>query len=239
MTKPDIVSFRELPVLLDEDTLWKRLRVKEDSDETEKVRRIIEQAQNAAHPRGMVRECRIEDRYPGGVTIEGEHFNSRLLRWQFDDIDVVHPFVLTVGDELEELKPPDEELLERFWWDEVKTAIMRGAHIAMQKRMAKQFGTPESMAFLSPGSGDVGLWSVEDVALIFRLLGDVEGGIGVRLTRSCCMIPRHTISGLHYPRTSDFVTCKVCRQSHCPDRLAPFNRSLWEQFKPGRRQASE
>ena len=239
MTKSDVVCFRDLPVLLDEDTLWKRLRVKEGSGETEAVRRIIEQAQNAAHPRGMARPCRVEERHPGGVTIEGERFNSRLLRWQFDDVDVVHAFVLTVGDELEALKPPDEELLERFWWDEVKTAIMRGAHIAMQQRMAKHFGTPESMAFLSPGSGDVGLWSVEDVAPIFRLLGDVEGAIGIRLTRSCCMIPRHTIAGLHYPRTSDFVTCKVCRQSHCPDRLAPFDRSLWEQFKPGQSQVSE
>ena len=119
----------------------------------------------------------------------------------------------------------------RFWWDEVKTAVMRQAHLALQQRMAEAFGTPPDMAFLSPGSGDVGLWSVEAQKPLLRLLGDVEHAIGVRLTESCCMIPRHTISGFHYPRTTSFVTCKVCRQSACPDRLAPFEPDLWQTFQ--------
>lgn len=231
MPNTDPICFRDLPILLDEERLWARLRVKEETGETEDVRRIIEQAKAAARPRGVARECRVQERFPGGVTIDGERFYSHLLRWQFEDVDTVYAFVLTIGDELAALNPADEELLERFWWDEVKTAIMRGAHTAMQKRMAEHFGTPDFMAFLSPGSGDVGLWSVEDQVPLFRLLGDVESMIGVRLTRSCCMIPRHTISGLHYSRDTDFVTCKVCRQSHCPDRLAPFDPDLWSVLK--------
>lgn len=231
MSNAGPVCFNDLSIRLDEERLWKRLRAKEGSGEIAAIQDILAQAKAVARPRGVVRCCQVRQHGAGGVMVEGEVFHSRLLRLQFEEVDRVYAFVLTVGEELEAKNLPQEDLLERFWWDEVKSAIMRAAHHSLQARMAHEFDTPETMPFVSPGSGDVGLWSVADQAGLFRLLGDVESMIGVRLSRACCMTPRHSLSGLHYPRSTNFVTCTVCRQIPCADRLARFDPKLWKRLK--------
>jgi hypothetical protein len=84
---------------------------------------------------------------------------------------------------------------------------------------------------MSPGSGDVNVWPIEQQRELFELLGDVRGQIGVELTDSFLMVPNKTVSGIHFPAEKDFRTCQVCHRENCPSRGAPFDQELWESIQ--------
>jgi predicted transcriptional regulator len=82
---------------------------------------------------------------------------------------------------------------------------------------------------MSPGSGDAGVWPIEQQQELFGLMGDVRGAIGVELTPSCLMIPNKTISGIRFTTETGYRACQVCRRERCPSRSAPFDHDLWEE----------
>ena len=80
---------------------------------------------------------------------------------------------------------------------------------------------------MRPGSGDATVWPIEQQKMLFDLLGDVRGCIGVRLTDSFLMMPNKTVSGIRVPTEKDFRSCQVCHRENCPSRSAGFDRELW------------
>jgi hypothetical protein len=80
---------------------------------------------------------------------------------------------------------------------------------------------------MSPGSGDIDVWPIEQQKPLFSLLGDVESLIGVRLTDAMLMIPTMSVSGILYASEADFESCQVCHREGCPRRKAPFDEALW------------
>jgi len=84
---------------------------------------------------------------------------------------------------------------------------------------------------MSPGSGDVDVWPIEQQRELFALFGGGAKDIGVELTDSYLMIPNKTVSGIRFPAGTDFRTCQVCRREICESRSAPFDRELWERIR--------
>ena len=74
---------------------------------------------------------------------------------------------------------------------------------------------------MAPGS--LSDWPIEEQGPLFRLLGDVEASIGVRLTRNLLMLPAKSISGFYFPTEVSFYSCQLCPRKRCESRKAKYD----------------
>ena len=65
-------------------------------------------------------------------------------------------------------------------------------------------------------------WPIEGQRELFRILGDTEGTVGVRLTDSCLMLPSKSVSGILFQDHTGHVNCALCPRENCPNRRVPF-----------------
>jgi hypothetical protein len=82
---------------------------------------------------------------------------------------------------------------------------------------------------MSPGSGDVDVWPIEQQKQLFGIFGDTQALIGVRLTDSCLMVPNKSVSGIRFPTEITFRACRLCHRENCRGRSAPFDEALWKE----------
>jgi hypothetical protein len=81
---------------------------------------------------------------------------------------------------------------------------------------------PEKMSTMNPGSGNKDVWPIAQQRQLFRLLGNVEASVGVRLTDSYLMTPNKTVSGILFPTDVPFFSCQLCTRENCPRRRAEY-----------------
>lgn len=188
---------------------------------------LLEQAGLAGRPKAIYRECYIEERGDEAICIEGVTFHSRTLRLNLEKTERVFAFVASCGPELDSLPIPAGDILSQYWLDAIKTEALHASihhlHTSLEARYA--LGKTGSM---SPGSGDITVWPIEQQHLLFSLLGDGPQRIGIRLTESCLMVPNKTVSGLFFPTEKAIRTCQVCKRQNCPSRQAAFDLEAWE-----------
>ncbi len=153
-----------------------------------------------------------------------------MLRRKLDAVERVFPYVATCGHEMDEVALPPGDVLAQFWWDTIKAEVLAAARAHLLTHVMTRFRLGQT-ARMSPGSGDVDVWPIEQQRELFALLGGVTSAIGVRLTDSCLMIPNKSVSGLLFATEHDFFTCQVCHRGPCPNRKAPFDSAVWESLR--------
>ena len=216
----------DIPSALDEDALLKQMCLRPGTTDADEFKELLAAAREMAKPKAAYRECFVEDRTEDTVTIGGSVFTSKALCRNLAEVERVFPFVVTCGWELDRLAF-DGDMLKNYWWDAVKGEVLTSARSYLKNHLDQRFqlGNTSSM---SPGSGDLTIWPIEQQRPLFALLGDVEGAIGVSLTDSFLMVPIKSLSGIRFPTEKTFRSCQVCRRKDCPSRSAPFDRALWE-----------
>ena len=120
-----------------------------------------------------------------------------------------------------------------FWRDTIKTVLLWAAMQHLNDHLSRRYRLSKT-ASMSPGSGDVDTWPIQQQAGLFALLGgvgEVRKQSGVELTDSFLMIPNKSVSGIRFPTETDFRSCQVCHRAECPSRSAPFDRNLWEMMQ--------
>jgi hypothetical protein len=208
------------------DALLKRMRVQTGTAEADAFSDLIATAREIAKPKAAYRECFVEARTDATVTLDGSVFSSRTLSKNLSGVERVFPFVVTCGRELDRVSF-ENDILQAYWWDAVKGEVLASARSYLKDYLHRRYRL-EKTATMSPGSGDVHIWPIQEQRPLFALLGDVKNAIGVELTSSCLMLPIKTLSGIRFPTTVDFRSCQVCRREDCPSRSAAFDRALWE-----------
>jgi len=222
----------DIPFELDTGAILKTVHVEAGSPDGQTVRELIDQARRIGKPKALYREVFIEAKGTETVTIDGVTFTSRMLRQNLDRAERVFPFVVTCGCEMDTVNLPAGDFLVEFWWDSIKAVSLKCAAKYLSAHVKRRFAL-EKTASMSPGSGDVSVWPIEQQRELFALLGDVETQIGVELTESFLMKPNKTVSGIHFPTAVDFRSCQVCRRTECPSRSAAFDAHLWELHQHG------
>lgn len=216
----------DIPFALDETRLMEHLHIDAGSEDAAEFQDMAETVAGIARPKAGYVEAFIEDRHDDRVRVGSVVFESRMLRLQLDSVHKLYAFVATCGHEVDAELPPDGDFVKEFWRDTLKASLLAAAVQHLTEHLEETYRLPQT-ASMSPGSGDAAVWPIEQQRNLFDLLGDVEGGLGVRLTESFLMVPNKTISGVRYATTKDFRTCEVCRRPDCPSRSAPFNADLW------------
>lgn len=222
----------DIPFELDVVSIARTVHVEPDSPDGQTLRELVEQARQTARPKAMYKEAFIDGKGADTVTVEGVTFTSRMLRANLDRIERVFPFVATCGHEMDTVTLPAGDFLAEFWWDAIKAVLLRGAIRHLNEHLKQCFAMGK-MSSMSPGSGDVDVWPIEQQRELFALLGDVKGQIGVELTGSFLMKPNKTVSGICFATEVDFRSCQVCRRRDCPSRSAAFDPALWDLHQHG------
>jgi len=222
----------DIPFQLDLAALMRQAHVEAGTEDAGEFERLAQRVREVARPKAVFCEAFIEDRGEHTVTIGGFTFRSRMLRRNLENVERVFPYVATCGAEIDGLASPADEFMIPYWLDAIKLGLLHAALRHLNAHLDRVFLLGRT-ATMSPGSGEAGVWPIEQQRELFALLGPVEQAIGVRLTESCLMVPNKTVSGLRFRTETDFRTCQVCRRERCPSRSAPLDERLWNEVHGG------
>ena len=154
---------------------------------------------------------------------DGSSFQSDVIARLLEHCDKVAVYVLTVGNQLEEMGSAlaeDGFILEAYVLDSIGSSATEKLAEAVQQRIAKEAAAQRlciSRRF-SPGYCD---WHISQQSMIFQL---VEGdSVGVHLTPDYLMLPRKSSSGIIGMGRCDgnvetYNPCVTCRKQRCPGR---------------------
>lgn len=204
--------------------LLKRVRDRGQRRNIEEVERLAAEALRIGAPRALYRPAYIDGKGDDFVVVDRVRLTSRVLRVNLDTAHRVFAFVVTCGRELHTWASSFDDLLRRYWADKISETAAQAAIRALREHLVERFelGTISTM---SPGSLEN--WPIEEQRELFRILGDTESTIGVRLTESCLMVPTKSISGLVFPVEVSFESCQLCPRQNCPGRRAEYDEGLY------------
>jgi hypothetical protein len=155
-------------------------------------------------------------------------FVSKVLRANLDEVERVFPYLATCGPELDAISIARDDIFGQFCRDTLKEMALHAAMSHLVTHLKEAYSL-ESLVSMNPGSGDVGVWPIQQQRELFAFFGDAPDAIGVVLTESCLMVPNKSVSGLFYPSEDGFQSCQLCHREKCPGRRAPFDPHLWEE----------
>lgn len=173
------------------------------------------------------RECYLDENDEDAVTIESVRFVSRVLARNLSGAGKVFPFVLTLGKGVDAFIDDTKDLLDKYLLDEIGNIALRESRQQLERHLSQQFAF-DNISYMSPGSLED--WPIVEQKKLFALLNGVESAISVRLTDSCLMIPRKTISGIYFPSEVTFYSCQLCPRKSCESRKARFNESKAREY---------
>ncbi|HEY3416445.1 MAG TPA: vitamin B12 dependent methionine synthase [Armatimonadota bacterium] len=228
----DNFMLAEIPFIPDAQAVIQQMQISLESDLASDIQALAERAAVVANPKALFRECYLQGRGEDTVTVDGTTFTSEVLRQNLEGVERVFPYVVTCGAEFDALLAGMDDDLLRYCLDCIKGAALGAASVFLRDHLVEHYGLTK-FSSMNPGSGDVDLWPIQQQALLFGLLGDVEGAIGVRLSDTFLMHPNKSISGIFFPTEVDFHSCQLCHRKDCPGRRAPFDEALWQEKHGG------
>ncbi len=221
----DSIVLNPLPVAVDTPHLLDTLRLRPGSQRADEVQRLIDEAVAVARPKAIYKLAFVESRGADTVVLGGLTFTSRVLRVNLDGLNRVFAYVCTAGREVAAWAERHEDPLARYYADAINEAILRGAMLGFDRRLTQAYRL-ERTSRMNPGS--LADWPLREQRVLFALLGDVTGAIGVILMDSLLMVPAKTVSGIIFPTEETFASCQLCPREVCPNRRAPYDATLFE-----------
>jgi hypothetical protein len=215
-----------ISVSLSLDNVRRRLHMKPDSDLTQ-VRNLVATVQQLIEPRAIYNVCYIEEKSEDSVIVEGLRLSSQVLRKNLDRVERIFPYVITLGGKLGEKQNACGDLLENYYLDSIGNLALTSLRKQLKKHLQSKFAL-EKISSMAPGS--LSDWPIEEQRPLFKLLGDVQASIGVRLTPSLLMIPAKSISGFYFPTEVSFYSCQLCPRKRCESRKAKYDQTLADKY---------
>lgn len=193
----------------------------------DQVQGLVEAAQPLIKARAAYKVSYVEEKVEDAVTIDGIRLRSRVLRKNLDRVWRVFPYVVTIGNQLEQEAGARNDLLEKYYFDTIGNIALIKARKYLEDRLRSRYAL-EGMSYMSPGS--LKDWPIEEQQPLFSILGDVEASIGVSLNKSLLMIPRKSVSGIYFPTEITFYSCQLCSRERCEARKARYNEKLAREY---------
>jgi len=216
----DAISFEP-----DVETLLASFRVDRNGPDCRTIARLCKEAQEIARPKFIYKVAFIEDRGEDFVVIDGVRFKSRVMSVNLSRLNRVFPIIATSGREIEEWSKGIDDMLQRYWADQVKEMALRSAVKQGLEAIDKKYQLGKT-AYMSPGSLED--WPLTEQTGLFALLGNRVSDIGVELTESFLMLPPKTVSRIMFATEADYQNCRLCPRKNCPNRRAPHVPGLYE-----------
>ena len=221
-----MITLEHIPVSLDLEEIKRRLHMEERGD-WGLGQTLIETAQSLISARAAYKICFIEAKHEGVIVIDGIRLTSKVLRKNVDKLERVFPYVITIGNKLEEKARACEDLLEQYYLDTIGNVALNLARKYLEDHLRSTYALGE-VSCMGPGS--LHDWPIENQRPLFSILGDVEASIGVRLEENFLMIPTKSLSGIYFPTEIRFYTCQLCPRKNCEARRAAYDENLAKEY---------
>jgi len=215
-----------IPVSLDLEEIKRRLHTGKSGDWSQ-VQTLIEEAQSLISAKAVYKVCCIESKHEGAITIDGTCLKSRVLRKNLNDVKRVFPYVITIGNRLEEKTRACTDFLKKYYLDIIGNVALTTTQKYLEDQLRSRYAL-DGISYMSPGS--LKDWAIEEQKSLFSILGDVESSIGVRLNKTLVMIPSKSLSGIYFPTEIPFYSCQLCPRKDCSARKAPYDEKLASEF---------
>jgi len=216
----------DFPVELSVERTLERLKLDEGRSQTLGVEDVFKTAVILIHTQAIYGEAYVNKRSLDRIEIDGIEFRSRVLAKNLERIERIFPYILTIGDSLENTARSSESITRRLVLETIGDLALGSGLEHLQRHISEQYGL-ETTSNMGPGQLD---WPIEQQRELFSLLGHVRDTIGVTLTQNLMMVPRKSISGIIFPTEGTFISCQLCQRNRCPSRKAPFDRVLSEKY---------
>jgi hypothetical protein len=210
---------------LNPERIARRLHLKREP-ERRRLASLLVKARQLIAARAVFRPAYVVSRSESGVVVEDQLLRSTVVRRQLEGIERIFPYVITIGQQMEN-EGRSLPMLEQFFFDGIANAALAAARGALQARLQERYGL-DGLSSLAPGS--LPNWPLEEQRRIFALLGPGPQEVGVRLTENCLMVPAKSISGFFYPSRVPFFSCQLCPRPRCPGRKAAYDEHLAKQY---------
>lgn len=215
--------FDQIEFIPNKSRFFKKMRLKPDSKQIDLVLSLLEEGRRIGRPRAIYTIAGIDQHLEDGVVVDGIRIKSKVMAVNLSDVHRVFPYLASSGRELFEWTQSKEDLLEKYYAEEISQLALRTAEsfLLSQLKDTYQLGKTSS---LNPGS--LQDWPITEQRTLFKLLGDPSKSIGVELTESMLMIPNQSVSGIRYSSETDFWNCELCPRENCDHRRAPYDEEL-------------
>ncbi len=223
----NLVTLTDIPFTVDLAALLKLVHMRPDSEDRPELERMASEAERIARPKAAYQLSFVEHVNERQVTIEGVLFTSRVLRVNLDAMHRVYPYMATCGMELQEWSERFDDLLVQFWADMIKALALSAASDAMLQHLQTHH-LPGPLGTMNPGS--LSDWPISEQKPFFRLFGDGQNPLGIRLSSTCLMTPNKSVTGIQFSTDSTYVNCALCPREECPGRRTPYDEAQFEKY---------
>lgn len=204
------------------DEILEKLHLPADNEYIDELKFVYDKAIRVANPKAYYARCLVSDATQETVSVGGTIFTSSTLAHILGEHEHVFPYIVTCGAELDCIIEKGSNILQDFTLDIIKEHILFDCKRQFDEYLIKEHEL-RGIAGMAPGSGTQQLWAIEELKLLFKLIGDAESEIGVVLTDSCLMLPNKTISGIIFNSDKPFISCIFCPRKNCEKRQAKFS----------------
>jgi hypothetical protein len=226
----DAVVLDDIRFQPDLEGLKKKLRVRDGGGYADRFTRLVHEAEVIARPRALYGVAYVDSSSEASVVVDGIRFDSRVLRVNLENTHRVFPFLGTCGTELHEWAAAQDDILQRYYADEIAEAALRQALGILRARLKERYRLGRTST-MSPGS--LPDWPIQAQRPLFALFGNAEELLGVRLTEGLLMVPSKSVSGIRFPTEQTFASCQLCPREGCPSRQAPYDPDLYDKRYQG------
>jgi len=214
----------DIPLELTADLVIRLLKVRKVPSSLQRlVEDLVARSLAVAKPKAMFRVAYVDEKTDDGVVIDGHAFRSKVLRRNLDGVERVFPFVATCGIEADGVENPTADLMTTVCLDTIKMHLLGTARRHVEQHIKTSYALSQ-LSRMAPGS--LPDWPIQEQRTLFRLLGDVERSVGVRLTDKYLMLPVKSVSGIFFPTEVRFENCQLCNRRVCIGRKAPYDPEL-------------
>ncbi len=219
----------EIPVMLDHTEIQGNFRTG-STEWAKRLEQLVETVQPLVFAKAVYKIAYVDSRRADGLDIDSVRFTSKVLRKNLDEARRVFPYVVTIGNALEDKMRLCTDALDQYFLDTVGTIAVVKARNHLEEHLRSKFHL-ERLSFMGPGS--LPDWPIQEQRPLFALLGDVEGAIGVKLTQTLLMSPLKSLSGIYFPTQVPFFSCQLCPRENCPSRKAKYSEMLAKEYGIG------
>jgi hypothetical protein len=216
----------DIPLKLELGEIKRKLHMPRDAS-NEALNQLVILAGSLARPKAAYRVGFVEERTEDSVVVDGVRLKSGVLRKNLDGVGRVFPYVVTIGEELEEKAASLDDMLDKYYLDTIGNVALVGVRKHLEEHLRSRYAL-EGMSFMAPGS--LKDWPIEEQEPLFSLLGEAEEAVGVKLTESFLMLPRKSVSGLYFPTEVRFFSCQLCSRERCEGRKAKYSEKLAREY---------
>lgn len=224
------IILKDIPFNVDLYSIVKTCAAEEDDELVAEIAEFAEKAEKLASPKAILKLVDITHSEEKVTAIAGIPCNdSVVLNKNLKNIERAVAYVVTCGTELDAVDTEYDPLKE-YWLDLIKLQALGAARKCATDKIKEILGT-EKIAHLNPGS--LPQWPISQQPALFGYIGKVTESIGVELSSSYLMHPLKSGSGLAYPSETSYENCMICTNLKCPNRRAPFDEKMAEEYGTG------